>query len=280
MHSGWCPQCLSWRSRKSPVTVSDPVRVEGDNGVAVVTVDNPPVNAMSLRVFEGLHEAATELDTRDDIRVVVLTGAGPRSFMAGADITEFEHVRTTPGESSRRLMLAQEVFARWAALRQPTIAAIQAPAIGGGLEAALLCDFIVSARDTVLGLPEVKLGLVPGAGGNTRLAQRVGPSRAKELAMLGDPISSLRAFEIGLVDHLAAPGATLSVAVELASRLAERPAVAVQMVKRAVDASTEADTATALRFEREAYEVAHASADAEEGYRAFLDHRAPVFRHR
>jgi enoyl-CoA hydratase/carnithine racemase len=258
---------------------SELVRLECANGVAVVTVDNPPVNAMSVRVLEGLLEASSRCMARPGIRAIILTGAGSRCFMAGADIKELPLLKATPGASQRRLATARKAFDSWSRLKQPTIAAVQGTAVGGGLEMALTCDFIVADKTAKFGLPEVKLGLIPGSGGNTRLVHRVGPARAKALCMIGETISAARALDIGLIDHATEPGEAFRAAREFAEVLASRPAVAVQMVKQVVDGGIGVETADALQLELAAYEVVASSQDAEEGCAAFLEHRPPRFRH-
>lgn len=255
-----------------------PVKVTARAGVALVTIDNPPVNALNAAVWCGLEQAARDC-ARPGVRVIVMTGTGERAFVAGADIKEFEQIRSTPGGADERLALAHEVFGAWAALPQPVIAAVQSPAIGGGLELALLCDLIVADPSASFGLPEVKLGLIAGAGGNTRLAQRVGPGQAKLLGMLGDSIDAERALQIGLVDQVAAAGNVIGEALQLAEEIASRPAVAVQMVKRAINSSLGAETQKGLDMEMAAYKAARGTHDAEEGVRAFLDRREPRFRH-
>ncbi|HET9966963.1 MAG TPA: enoyl-CoA hydratase/isomerase family protein, partial [Streptosporangiaceae bacterium] len=142
-----------------------PVGVAIGDGVATVTVDKPPVNAMGRDVLVGLGGAAERLGPAPEVRAVVLAGAGQAAFMAGADIGEFQALRAEPGSMDRHSQLARAVFDAWQALPQPVIAAVQASAVGGGLEIALLCDLIVADPAARFGLPEVKLGLIPGGGG-------------------------------------------------------------------------------------------------------------------
>src|ERR1700759_322693 len=165
--------------------VSGPVSVVIGDGVATVTADQPPVNAMGRDVLHGLGEAAARVGPGDEGRAVVLTGAGRAAFMAGADIGEFQARQAPPGAMEEHSRMARAVFDAWQALPQPVIAAVQASAVGGGLGIALLCDLIVAAPAARFGLPEVKLGLIPGGGGTQRLPARIGVAAAKELLFTG-----------------------------------------------------------------------------------------------
>jgi enoyl-CoA hydratase/carnithine racemase len=256
------------------------VRTEVADGVATVTVDVPPVNALGARAFLGLEDAAERLGTDAGVRAVVLTGAGTKAFMAGADITEFEELQADPLGMPRRMRWARQVFTLWARLPQPVIAAVQATAAGGGLEMALLCDIIVADRTARLGLPEARLGLIPAGGGTVRLTRRVGAARAKQLMMLGQLIDADQALAIGLADRVADAGTTLRAAQDLAAQLAAMPGVAVRAIKRAVDGGAERDLEAALDIESAAFMTAYQSADFKEGYRAFTERRPPQFTHR
>src|SRR4051794_1631047 len=157
-----------------------PVTVTVADGVATVLVDNPPVNAMGAAVIDGLGAAAARVGPDHGVRVVVLAGAGTKAFLAGADIAEFQALRAEPGAMAAHSTRARAVFDAWQALPQPLIAAVQASAVGGGLEIALVCDLIVADPAARFGLPEVKLGLMPGAGGAARPPAPVGVGPARE----------------------------------------------------------------------------------------------------
>lgn len=253
------------------------VRLSVDDGVATVTVDNPPANAMGRAVLQGLGEVAEELAQNHGVRAVVLTGAGDVAFMAGADISEFQELQAEPGGLDRHSLMARGVFDSWQALPQPLIAAVGASAVGGGLEIALVCDLIVADPAARFGLPEVKLGLIPGGGGTQRLPARIGHGAAAELLLLGSLIGAERAYELGLVNRIAEPGGALALAQEVAGRIASLPRVAVTAAKRALGQSV---TAQALDREREIFRETFASEDFQEGFTAFLEKRAPVFTHR
>lgn len=256
------------------------VGVARADGVATVTVDAPPVNAIGRAVIDALAVAAEQLAGDSGVRAVVLTGAGEQAFMAGADIAEFQALLAGgPAALDAHLDAAAAMFAAWAALPQPVIAAAQANAIGGGLELALVCDLIVLDADARVGLPEVKLGLIPGGGGTQRLARRLGPAAAKRMIMLGSLLDAGQAVSIGLVDAVAPAGTAREQALGIAARIAGHPAVAVQAIKRAVDAAAGPGLERGLAAERRGFLAAFASADFQEGYTAFLEKRKPVFSH-
>jgi enoyl-CoA hydratase/carnithine racemase len=255
------------------------VAVEVAGGVATVTVDNPPVNALDDPTLEGLGGAARQLGERDDVRAVVLTGAGAKAFLAEADLRSLVHALGT-SEMESHVALTRPVFEAWRALAPPVIAAVAANAVGGGLEVAMTCDLIVAEARARFGLPEVTLGLMPGGGGTQRLPRRLGWTAAMELLLLGDLVTAVRAHELGLVNVVSAEGAARDEAHALARRLAAMPAVAVQAAKRAARLSLEAGLDAALDAERELFLHVASSADAREGAEAFLAKRPPSFSHR
>jgi enoyl-CoA hydratase/carnithine racemase len=255
------------------------VTVTVDEGVATVTVDNPPVNALDDATLEALGDAAREIAGRDDVRAAVLTGAGEKAFLAGADLRTLVHALGTP-EMEAHVALTRPVFEAWRELRVPVVAAVASNAVGGGLEFAMTCDLIVADPRARFGVPEVKLGLIPGGGGTQRLPGRVGWTAAMELLLLGRLITAERAHELGLVNVVAAEGAAREEAAELAARLAALPALAVQSAKRAARFALEASLDAGLEAERELFLSVAGSADAREGAEAFLAKRTPEFRHR
>lgn len=253
-----------------------PVRVDLADGVATVVVDSPPVNAMGLDVLTGLEQAAAQLAADDEVRVIVLTGGGTKAFMAGADIKAFDEIRSRPNGMEEHSAWAGSVLAAWAALPQPVVAAVQSHAVGGGLEIALTADVIIVEPTVKLGLPEVKLGLIPGGGGTQRLGLRVGRARAFRMMVTGSVVGAEEALQIGLVDQVSNAGSVLEEAQHLATTIAAMPRVAVQAVKRLT--SPELDEAV-LRERAVFLEVA-AAEDFSEGLAAFSEKRTPVFTHR
>jgi enoyl-CoA hydratase/carnithine racemase len=256
-----------------------PVTVERDGAVATVIVENPPVNSLDDPTLEGLGEAAGKLAGDAEVRAIVLTGAGEKAFLAGADLRSLQHALGTP-EMDAHVALTRPVFDAWRALEQPVVAAVQASAVGGGFEFMLVCDLIVADPRARFGLPEVTLGLMPGGGGTQRLPRRVGWTAAAELLLLGRLVKAERARELGVVNVVAAEGGALGEAQELAGRLAALPAVAVQSAKRALRQALEPGLDEGLDAERDLFLAVAASEDASEGAAAFLDKREPSFRHR
>jgi enoyl-CoA hydratase len=252
------------------------VRVERDGAIAVVTVDNPPVNALGNAILQRLGEVMTELAENDEVRAVVLTGAGEKAFMAGADLVEFR--RMVEGEESieEHVGISSEALRTLTSLPQPVVAAVQAHAMGGGLEVALACDLIVADPAAKLGLPEVRLGLMPGAGGTQRLPRRIGVGPATELLLTGGSLSAEKAERLGLVNRVSAPGEALAQAIELAGKLARLPRLAVRSIKQAVNADLQAG----LEREHELFLALFRTADVREGVSAFVEKREPRFSHK
>jgi enoyl-CoA hydratase/carnithine racemase len=257
-------------------SASRPVRCETDGLVATIVIDNPPVNALSVETLMALDDAVTDVaDT--DVRAVVITGTGTKPFAAGADISDFPRLLADPEAMRKQVDWASGIMDRVAGLKQPVIAAVQGHAVGGGLELALCCDFIIADASVRLGLTEVKLALIPGAGGTQRLPRRIGQARAKDLLLRGRLLTAAEAYEWGLVSAVAVEGEALADAMALARELAERPGRAVQALKALVDSDLELDAG--LAFERSQFMAVFGTADAGEGYRAFLEKRPPNFVH-
>lgn len=260
--------------------MTDLVRLERHGAVGLVVVDNPPVNALGEATISELAGVVDNIESDSDIRAVVLTGAGDKAFLAGADISEFPALLETKGAMEERTTWSRGVFDRLASLPQPVIAAVQAHAVGGGLEVSLLCDLVIADERAKFGVTEVKLGLIPGGGGTQRLPRRIGELRAKELLYFGKTIDAATAMSWGLVSRVVEPGEARSEAMTLAAKLAELPGVAVRAAKRAVDEGAELPLGEALDLEREQFLVTYRSQDLREGYQAFLDKRKPNFSHR
>ncbi|MCL5961335.1 MAG: enoyl-CoA hydratase-related protein [Chloroflexi bacterium] len=255
------------------------VSYDVSEAVAVVTIDHPPANALNTRVIKELVELFTELESRKDVLAVIVTAAGNRFFVGGADIPELLDQNTVEGGSQfsvygHRMMNKVEAFDR------PVIAAINGFALGGGGELAMVCDIRMAAESARFGMPEVNLGVIPGAGGTQRLPRLVGRGRAKDLMMSGDIIDSSEALRIGLVDRVVPDAQLMTRARELASKIAAKGPVAVRLVKRAVNEGVEMPLADALKLENHLFGEACATEDKNEGVKAFLEKRPPRFRNR
>ena len=255
------------------------VKVEHEGAVAVVTLDHPPVNALSSQLLEELEAAYGELDSSDETRVVVIRGAGEKAFVAGADITEFPALRESAleaaeGGSARGI---QKLALRLEAGRTPVIAEIHGYCLGGGLELAMSCDIRVAADDAQLGQPEIKLGLIPGGGGTQRLPRLVGHGRALYLNLTGDPISGAQAYEWGLVERVAPRAELHDAAMGIASTLAERSPHSMAVIKELANGTRDLPLAEGLRQEAQAFIRCIGSEDGAEGVMAFLEKRTPQF---
>jgi enoyl-CoA hydratase len=235
------------------------------DGVALVRLDRPKVNALSGAVLGQIFAAATAL-TEDPPGAVVLWG-GRRIFAAGADIVEQDG--TGADGVGSNFISALGALAR---VPRATIAAINGYALGGGLELALACDFRVCAEDSSLGLPEVLLGVVPGGGGTQRLPRLIGPSRAKELIMTGRRVASAEALSMGLVNRVVAPDDVLEAALAWAAELARGPVVAHGLAKWAIDKGLEGTLAEGLATEQEAFLAVARTEDAARGMASFAAH--------
>jgi enoyl-CoA hydratase len=254
------------------------LRLSIDDGVATVTIHRPEKrNALNAQVRRELVDALDALAADPDVRVVILTGAGDRAFVAGADIGEF--AERSPLEQ-RAAMEGRRVFEVLADHPKPTIAALNGYALGGGCELALACDLRIAARSARLGQPEVALGLLPGGGGTQRLPRLVGLGRAMRMILTGDLMDAEEAARIGLVDEVVDDDALAERARAVATRIAAHSPVAIKLIKQAVRAAAELPLSAGLALERELFITAFASEDRAEGVAAFLEKRTPAFRGR
>ncbi|MGH2407275.1 MAG: enoyl-CoA hydratase-related protein [Candidatus Limnocylindrales bacterium] len=246
-------------------------------GVALVTLDRPEVlNALDAETLRQLAEALEALDADDDCRCIVITGAGERAFAAGADIREM-------AEATPVGLTVTNTFARWERIRRvrtPIIAAVRGYALGGGCELAMTCDMIVAADDAVFGQPEIKIGVMPGAGGTQRLTRALGKAKAMELILTGRNLPAREAEAHGLITRLVAREATLPVALELAATIAALPPLAVRAAKEAVNRAFELSLEAGLEFERRNFFLLFDSEDQKEGMRAFVEKRQPSWKGR
>ena len=244
-----------------------------ENRVAWITLDREHrMNAINAQMREELPTAFKALDAREDVGAIVIQGAGDRAFSAGADITEFA------GGKPHQLAEIGDFFDAPSKCAKPVIAAIDGYALGGGLELALACDFRLASQRSEVGQPEIKLGIIPGGGGTQRLSRLIGPSRAKELIMLGERISAEEAERWGLVNHVYPDDAFESEVETFAGQLADGPPIALRFAKRVVDEGLNAPMATALSLEHQAFGLLFSTEDMIEGTTAFLSKKDPEFK--
>ena len=246
--------------------------------VAVITIDRAEkLNALNGAVRQEIMRAVDELAHDDDVKVAILHGAGERAFAAGADVGEFaSRTAAEQWEVYRR----RRVYDAVADFPKPIIAAIHGYCLGGGSELALACDLRVADRTARFGQAEIRIGLIPGAGGTQRLARLVGPGQAMRIALTGDFIDAEEAARIGLVEFLVDEGEHLDKAREIAGRIARWSPVALRLVKKSVRAALETPLSAGLELEKELFLAAFGSEDGQEGMRAFVEKRRPEFKGR
>jgi enoyl-CoA hydratase len=245
-------------------------------GIALVTVNRPEkLNALSAAVIADLRQAFEQIASDREIRAAILTGAGERAFVAGADIQELAALSGLQAQEFARR--GQEVFRMLETSHKPSVAAINGFALGGGLELAMACTVRFAAENARMGQPEVKLGIIPGYGGTQRLPRLVGRGRALEMLLAGDPVTAAEAYRIGLVNAVVPQAELLNHSrAWLGKALANAPA-ALGLVMEAVDVGLNAGLEEGLRFEAAAFAVSAATEDAREGTKAFLEKRKPAF---
>ena len=245
------------------------VRIESH--IAIVTLDRPPVNAISYALREEIGEAFARLDADRNVHAVVLTGR--RVFSAGVDVHEL--VADSPSGATRRAIRFYEAFATVERCRHPVIAAINGYALGGGCELALYCDIRVAGSDAFFGLPEVKLGGVPGIGGMQRLARVIGEGRAKQLVFTGGRLPADEAYRMNLVDVLTEPAETLDAARQIAAAISASPQLAVRAAKQAINAGRGMPIGLAQQVDLTYIDAVAGTKDREECLKAFVEHREP-----
>jgi enoyl-CoA hydratase len=252
------------------------VLVESRGDVGIVTVNRPDkLNALNAETVNELRIALEQVAKDDGVRAVVLTGAGEKSFVAGADIAEL--AKMTPLSGIQVSRQGQDTFRFLETMRKPVIAAVNGFALGGGLELALACHFRVASENAKFGLPEVKLGIIPGYGGTIRLPRVVGRGRALELVLTGEMIDAQEAYRIGLVNHVYAQSELMGAAEQLAKKIAANGPVAVALAIEAVDHGYHASTEDALRLEANLFGLLASTQDMREGMGAFLEKRKANF---
>jgi enoyl-CoA hydratase len=255
------------------------LKVSVDGAIATVTIDREPVlNALSSKVISELMHLAGELEVSEEVRVVILTGAGDKAFVAGADIAEM--VDMTPVQAAAFAQMGGALGNEIEASEKAWIAAVNGFALGGGCELALACDFIHASDRAKFGQPEVKLGVIPGFGGTQRLPRRVGVAKAKELCMTGDPIDATAALRIGLADAVWPHDELMGQVRALADRIAGNGPLAVAEAKRLIHLGQSMPLDQAFALEQRSFGLLFGTADQREGMTAFVakPKRKPVFK--
>jgi len=243
-------------------------------GIALVRLNRPKeLNALNLELMGELRDALKELDNNDEVRVIIITG-NERAFAAGADIKQMS------GKTAID-MLQIDQFSTWDSIRKtrkPIIAAVSGFALGGGCELAMLCDMIIASETAKFGQPEIKIGVMPGAGGTQRLTRAIGKARAMEMVLTGKFISAEEALQFGLINRIVPVELYLNEAVKLAKEIAELSPIAVQLAKESVNKAYDSFLQEGLHFERKNFYMLFASEDQKEGMNAFIEKRKPEFK--
>lgn len=247
--------------------------------ISIATVNRPnALNALNREVLEDLTRVIREIRHDASVRVLIITGAGDRAFVAGADIAAMSEMTTAEGLDFSHL--GHRVLSSLEDLPIPVIAAVNGFALGGGTELALACDLVIASEKARFGQPEINLGLIPGFGGTQRLAHRIGQAKARELVMTGDMIDAKAALTLGLANQVVAPEELMKSAKELAKKLVGKSAFALRQAKSALRASFTMPEDAGLRYEQEAFAVTFSSADRIEGTKAFVEKRQPSWHHK
>jgi enoyl-CoA hydratase len=252
------------------------IATERRGQVVLVTIDNPPMNALSSALLDELEAEIDTLDADPDVRAIVLRGAGERAFVAGADIKEFTSLREAPsvGSSARGI---QRLGHRMDAAHTPFVAAIRGFCLGGGLELAMCCDIRICAEDATLGQPEIKLGLIPGGGGTQRLPRLVGQRRAMYLNLTGEFVDAQTAYAWGLCERVVSVEELQDAALAVAGRIASQSPHAVGVLRELARTTRDLPLEEGLRREADGFERCLRSEDGAEGVAAFIEKRPPTF---
>jgi enoyl-CoA hydratase len=255
---------------------SDQLLVHVTDQIATITINRPEIlNALSIEMFHDLRSLLDDLETNDDVAVIILTGAGEKAFVAGGDIKAM--VDVSVGWARDFALLAQSVLNRIEELSKPVIAAINGYALGGGCELAMACDIRIAADTAKLGQPEVKIGVIPGFAGTQRLARLVGKGKAKELIFTGSMIDAQEACRIGLVNKVVPANDLVAATRKMAAIIASRSRTAVTFSKQAIDNGLEMDIKRAGLYEADLFALCFSYADRREGMLSFIEKRSPNF---
>lgn len=253
------------------------IKYEKQEQIGVLTIQRPEsLNALNSQVLKEIDGLLNQLNETQDIRALIITGAGEKAFVAGADIKEIDTL--DPKTAGDFAGFGQSVFMKIENLFCPVIAAVNGFALGGGLELALACDFIVASKTAKLGLPECTLGLIPGFGGTVRLARRVSPGLARQWTMTGEMITAERAEKCGLVNQLFEAAELMAEAMKIAQNMAQRSPQSLKLIKKSINETYGLASVQAMSIEKNIFASLFGTFDQKEGTKAFIEKRKPVFK--
>jgi enoyl-CoA hydratase len=258
--------------------LAENILIERHDRIAILTINRPDkLNALNIRTRQELSDALDELRDDDQIRVVIITGAGEKAFIAGADINEFEG-RTAVQQ--RAVMRTRNIFTTAEEFPKPLIAMINGFCLGGGNELAMCCDLRIASEKARFGQPEINLGIIPGGGGTQRLTRLIGEGRSMQLILTGEMIDAAEAWRLGLVNEIHPADQLWARTLDLAERIAAKSPIALAMAKAAVKAAARTNLREGLDLEIDLFSLCFSSEDKTEGVRAFLEKRRPDFKGR
>lgn len=246
-----------------------------DEGIAIVTINHPPVNAIDKKMVLELEQTIDELETDSEAKIIILTGAGDKAFIAGADIPVFSDLDKASAE--KFVLSIQSVLFKIEESRKVVICAINGHALGGGCEVAMACDIRIASEKAKFAQPEVNLGVMPGAGGTQRLPRLVGKGRAMELVFTGDMIGAEEAKAIGLVNRVVSPESLMNEAIRMAKKILTKGPIAISNSKRAIREGLEMGLKEGMKLEARLFGELFETSDTREGVKAFLEKRTPHF---
>lgn len=255
------------------------IKISREDSIGVITIDNPPVNVLTSQVMNEFHEAVEAMMADGGVKVIIVTGAGPNVFVAGADVKEIGQIGSSKGAEALALK-GQAVINKIENAKKPFIAAINGVCLGGGNELAMACHIRVASDRAKFGQPEILLGIIPGFGGTQRLLRLCGPARAREVILTGDNITAQEAWRIGLVNKVVPDGEVLKQSIGLAKKIAAKSRCAIELIQEAITEGAKLPLAEALELEARLFGKVCETEDKKEGVRAFLEKRQPKFQDR